>query len=287
MLPNDFRYPQVKNGNEYTVQDKGLPTGYPQNTSNSNTNSNTNNNSNNNNNNNSNANNNTNNNDNRLAFPTFQAKTSYTRKPPSEEDEKFFKLAKEAIVHTASVAANNNQHQVDPTLSDLFMRLQYVSSPHGNPIKSGENIRVNDNGQLMIHEFYENFPNLNNDIFQHNPKPYALVGDNPLKNQLHEPMSNLRTTSPDNGGRSYSPGLGASEEERKYECSKCSMTFKRSSDLKRHEKQHLEIPPNICHLCGKGFARKDALKRHVGTATCKRNAEKQLYIENLQFLKGS
>lgn len=71
---------------------------------------------------------------------------------------------------------------------------------------------------------------------------------------------------------------------RKFLCSKCLMSFRRSSDLKRHEKQHLSIPPNICELCGKGFARKDALKRHVSTLTCKRNAEKKLYVENLNYL---
>ena len=64
------------------------------------------------------------------------------------------------------------------------------------------------------------------------------------------------------------------------------MSFRRSSDLKRHEKQHLSIPPNICEHCGKGFARKDALKRHIGTLTCKRNADKKLYVENLNYLQN-
>lgn len=64
------------------------------------------------------------------------------------------------------------------------------------------------------------------------------------------------------------------------------MTFRRSSDLKRHAKQHLDVPANICQLCGKGFARKDALKRHMGTLTCKRNANKKLYVDNLAFLNS-
>lgn len=63
---------------------------------------------------------------------------------------------------------------------------------------------------------------------------------------------------------------------RNFKCSECPISFKRSSDLKRHEKIHLKTPPNICPQCHKGFARRDALKRHVGTLTCKRNRQRRL-----------
>lgn len=69
-----------------------------------------------------------------------------------------------------------------------------------------------------------------------------------------------------------------SENMREFPCSKCHLIFGRSSDLRRHEKAHLPILPNICPQCGKGFARKDALKRHFDTLTCKRNRSKLLSI---------
>lgn len=56
-----------------------------------------------------------------------------------------------------------------------------------------------------------------------------------------------------------------------FTCKTCQTEFVRSSDVRRHEKTHLDILPNICPQCGKGFARKDSLKRHFNTSACKRN----------------
>ncbi|KAK5779715.1 Met31p PWA37_000923 [Arxiozyma heterogenica] len=62
--------------------------------------------------------------------------------------------------------------------------------------------------------------------------------------------------------------------EEKFYCNKCELVFTKMSELKRHEKGHLLILPHICSRCGKGFARKDALKRHGNTLTCDRNRKK-------------
>ena len=62
--------------------------------------------------------------------------------------------------------------------------------------------------------------------------------------------------------------------EKKFHCNKCELIFTKVTELKRHEKGHMLILPHVCSNCGKGFARKDALKRHGNTLTCNRNRRK-------------
>ncbi|QOU21198.1 hypothetical protein BRETT_000919 [Brettanomyces bruxellensis] len=93
---------------------------------------------------------------------------------------------------------------------------------------------------------------------------------------------NLKTNAKTRGGSHKNAGINSS---RKFVCPKCGVAFKRSSDLKRHEKIHLPVPPNICPLCKTGFARKDALKRHIDTMTCRRNRKRLL--ESLKKKKTS
>lgn len=196
----------------------------------------------------------------------------------SDEDARFLRLAREALVATSK----ETNLIVDPTIQDLLQRLQYALSPHGNPIKRLESIRANENGQLMIQNFYEGFPNLSNDIFTGSSN-HPANPQNPGWNFLVDRNAS-RSATPE----AESPVESAPKKnDPKFPCQHCAMSFRRSSDLKRHEKQHLKIPANICPQCGKGFARKDALKRHLGTLTCKRNADKKLYHDNLNYLRGS
>lgn len=196
----------------------------------------------------------------------------------TDEDAQFLRLAHDALVATSK----GGNLIVDPTIQDLLRRLQYALSPHGNPIKRLESIQANENGQLMIQSFYNGFPNMSNDIFTGSNNPSNA--DNPGWNFLIDKKQSA-SESPEPGDSPDELGGLGRKNERKFPCTSCTMSFRRSSDLKRHEKQHLSIPANICPQCGKGFARKDALKRHLGTLTCKRNADKKLYHKNLRYLK--
>lgn len=194
-----------------------------------------------------------------------------------DEDARFIRLAHDALVATST----ESNLIVDPTIQDLLARLRYVLSPHGNPIRNAENIHANENGQLMIQKFYKDFPNLSNDIFGATPSSTLESEPANTKNEGWNFLMDKVSPSPSTENSDSQISFGG----RKFPCDNCAMSFHRSSDLKRHEKQHLKIPANICPQCGKGFARKDALKRHLGTLTCKRNASKKLYRNNLTYLK--
>ncbi|CCK67915.1 Met31p KNAG_0A02260 [Huiozyma naganishii CBS 8797] len=76
---------------------------------------------------------------------------------------------------------------------------------------------------------------------------------------------------------------GAQDSGEKYPCAQCELEFLRPGDLRRHEKAHSIASPHICSRCGKGFARKDALKRHFNTLTCSRNRKKLMKMAGDNF----
>lgn len=226
-------------------------------------------------------------------LPVIEHNVSYARsgtkpetrdRPPDlDEDVRFLRLAHEALVATSK----ESNLIVDPTIQDVLARLQYALSPHGNPIKQSQSIQANENGQLMIQSFYDGFPNLSNDIFTSSTNNHPTNKNNPGWNFLldKEEAEKSPPSSPEKADSHSDVPVSRRKGDRKFPCSSCNMLFRRSSDLKRHEKKHFLIPANICPDCGKGFARKDALKRHAGTLTCKKNSEKKLYASNLNYLR--
>ncbi|KAJ3389166.1 hypothetical protein HDU80_011540, partial [Chytriomyces hyalinus] len=54
----------------------------------------------------------------------------------------------------------------------------------------------------------------------------------------------------------------AGEIKLAYQCDQCEQTFSRSHDLKRHRYTHSAARPFACKRCGKGFARRDVLRKH-------------------------
>lgn len=156
-----------------------------------------------------------------------------------DQDAAFIKQATEAIVDVSL-----NVDNIDPIIKELLER-----------VRNRQNTSQNKKPSLIQ---AENEVDINSQNGNMNVKK---------ENELQKPPKPSKSKSQD---RRNSTG------EKRFKCAKCLLEFSRSSDLRRHEKTHFAILPNICPQCGKGFARKDALKRHYDTLTCRRNRSKLL-----------
>lgn len=217
------------------------------------------------------------------------------------EEAVFFRQAAEAIVATSLNSAN-----VDPTIRELLSRIKYV-----NPNLSQGQGPGQLQAQAQVHT------QTNQDRVTSREKSQDLAASSNEKNVVEYFTNPLNLSIADNGS-SQVPGImdyrssssspparkrklldfendqedtnasftnaqtngddDKSLDDKKFSCAKCKLEFRRTSDLRRHERIHLPVLPNICSQCGKGFARKDALKRHFNTLTCRRNRSKLLTI---------
>lgn len=195
-----------------------------------------------------------------------------------EEDNEFLYRAADALISEATLGGT-----VDPAIKELLKRLDLLKNnnkrdiiglPSGDAVN--DNIPRNSEGYLQRVLYLlgkEHSERFQTTILQSH-EPTDLINRDDTDKKEDKVTSSIRPSILSK----TKDGDADTQTERPYKCSDCEMAFFRSSDLRRHEKIHLPILPNICPQCGKGFARKDALKRHFNTLTCRRNRNKLLHL---------
>jgi len=160
--------------------------------------------------------------------------------------------------------AKNSHHF--PTFNlNYFENLAEQNNNNGNS-NSNNNISKN-------HEESIGPTNITSSNITSQDKTWSLQSNSTTQSNITSPIESYSHGS---NGSIESKNSINSNDIKPFICQDCSLSFRRSSDLRRHQRAHLPILPHICKMCGKGFARKDALKRHSDTLTCKRNREKLL-----------
>lgn len=187
----------------------------------------------------------------------------------TDQDTSDFQNLTPLLENISSISKDNNQHTNNKT-DKAYTSKSLIAT--GNT----DNKTTMENAAVLL-EFFTKNDQDNND-FNHDSDHYRYQEPRRFKNisdsKFHQPDSfdNLSTSWKKVKSLEGSRKTNIKE----FPCHKCHLIFGRSSDLRRHETAHLTILPNICSQCGKGFARKDALKRHFDTLTCRRNRVKLL-----------
>ncbi|WVO16396.1 hypothetical protein L204_104071 [Cryptococcus depauperatus] len=99
-------------------------------------------------------------------------------------------------------------------------------------------------------------------------QPYAYLPSSTFQNIDTIPTELVRHNTLGAAASLYSFGKQPIQD-RPFKCDKCTQSFNRNHDLKRHKRIHLSVKPFGCEKCGKTFSRKDALRRHWLVKGCK------------------
>lgn len=229
-----------------------------------------------------------------------------------DEDRKFLRAAAEAIVATSmnneidptilellrriqyanapnSTASPLATTTTSTSISSNPLEPRTTTTPNVNFLDTTSNLNPAKNSHHFPTFNLDYFENLANEQQQ---KRESTTNPTHLHSSLEPPLppvsasssswsitnSQQQTPTPNSQDSTTPPSAKSinGHEPKPFICNDCSLSFRRSSDLRRHQRAHLPILPHICRMCGKGFARKDALKRHSDTLTCKRNREKLL-----------
>ncbi|CAL9732719.1 transcriptional regulator Met31p [Monosporozyma unispora] len=207
------------------------------------------------------------------------------------EESVFIKQAIDALV-----SASEEISTVNPTIRELLERMQFSNmdpttlnnirgGPHetskDSPFAYSQSFDLPDRLKYIIPNQTVVDPISYGSVTSAASTP-SLMNDNLSRASstvtMGSSISSYDTKSPVVRHRKTEP-----ESEEGFPCLKCELVFLRSSDLRRHEKAHILTLPHICSRCGKGFARKDALKRHANTLTCDRNRKKLQEIAGDNF----
>ncbi|KAH3902139.1 uncharacterized protein SCODWIG_00362 [Saccharomycodes ludwigii] len=191
----------------------------------------------------------------------------------SDEDYLFFQQAAEAIVST-TIHAN----KIDPIIQELLNRVKIGASNGGAPLHPNNTKKVHKNSVSSTGSSSRNdspFPIYNNNsniqgVDSNIQSEYLVYNQNSPMNSIN---NGNNTKSPSSNSNKYSSSKLVQGE---YQCELCPSTFYKILDYKQHYKAHYHNNGNlhICPMCFTGFARKDAMRRHMGTKTCNRNKKK-------------